>query len=105
MEQLQWLMYKLLESHFESQHNVIVSNKKINNEQLCQHRLHKSICSICSPNHVKPAPRCVPVSQTETRTVIGTFPTLEQINHVAGAVSESGFMGNWKRNLFVWYKW
>jgi hypothetical protein len=144
MEQLQWLMYKLLKDHFKSQHSVIASNKKINEEQLCQHRLHKSICSICSPNHVKPAPRCIPVPQTETRTAtgtlpapesffvglecipvlqtetrtaIGTLPTPEQINdeevymgrmqvnHVAGATSESGFMGNWKRNLFMWYKW
>lgn len=91
MEQLQWLMYKLLKDHFKSQHSVIASNKKINEEQLCQHRIHKSICSVCSPNHVKPTSRHTPTLQTETC--------------IADAASESGFMGNWKRNLFVWYKW
>lgn len=91
MEQLQWLLYKLLKDHFKSQHSVIASNDKINKEQLCQHLLHKSICSICSPNHVKPASRRIPVP--------------ENANHVDDATSEGGFMGNWKRNLFVWYKW
>jgi hypothetical protein len=145
MEQLQWLMYKLLKDHFKSQHSVIVSNKKINEEQLCQHILHTSICSICSPDHVKPTPRCIPVPlvksctpvpPAKSRTATGRLPTIEQINdeeifmgrmavpgsslrhyrasksrtkrdadHVTDATSESGFTGNWKRNIFLWYKW
>jgi hypothetical protein len=145
MEQLQWLMYKLLKDHFKSQHSVIVSNKKINEEQLCQHILHTSICSICSPDHVKPTPRCfpvppvrscTPVPPAQSCTATGRSPTIEQINdeeifmgrmvdpgsslrhcrasksrtkrdanRVTDATSESGFTGNWKRNLFLWYKW
>jgi hypothetical protein len=145
MEQLQWLMYKLLKDHFKSQHSVIVSNKKINEEQLCQHILHTSICSICSPDHVKPTPRCIPVPlvksctpvpPAKSRTATGRLPTIEQMNdeeifmgrmvvpgsslrhyrasksrtkrdadHVTDATSESGFTGNWKRNIFLWYKW
>lgn len=167
MEQLQWLIYKLLKAHFKAQHSIIASNKKINEEQLCEHKIHKSICSVCSPNHVKPVPRCTPIPQTEICTATGTLPkpeqtndeevhteviqlspdtgtvptpertddeevrtevvqvspdtgtlpTPEQINdgeghteeiqvsQVTGATSESGFMGNWKRNLFLWYKW
>lgn len=145
MEQLQWLMYKLLKDHFKSQHSVIVSNKKINEEQLCQHRLHTSICSTCSPNHVKPTPRCVPVPSIKSCTPVppaksctatGCSPTIEQMNdeeilmgrmvdpgsslrhhraskrrtkrdanRVTDATSESGFTENWRRNLFLWYKW
>lgn len=62
MEQLQWLVFKLIKDHFNSQNSVIASNEKINKEKLCQHRTHKSICSVCSPNHVKPQERCMPAT-------------------------------------------
>ena len=88
MEQLQWLIYKLLDDHFKSQHSVITGNEKINKEKLCKHRTHKSICSICSPNHIKPQAHHTPGDPD-----------------VLGVVSESGFMGGLKRNLFIWYKW
>lgn len=88
MEQLQWLIYKLLEDHFKSQHSVINSNEKINKEKLCQHRTHKSICSICSPNHIKPQERCMPVN-----------------TEVLGATSESGISAGFRRKIFLWYKW
>jgi len=117
MEQLQWLFFKLIKEHFESQHNVIDSNEKINAEEFCEHKVHKSICSICSPDHEKPAPRCVPISQPQAHNTIGILPTPEQINDeeifagrmlvpiVNDAISESGFAGNFRKNLFLWYKW
>lgn len=88
MEQLQWLVYKLIEDHFKSQYSVISSNEKINKEKLCQHRTHKSICSVCSPNHIKPQDRCMPVT-----------------TDVLGVTSESGLAGGWKRSMYTCYKW
>jgi len=88
MEQLQWLMYRLLDEHFETQHSVIRSNERISKEQLCQHVLHKSICSICTPNRIKPIPR-----------------RMSSQHNSVGAVSEVGLYTNWKRGFALWYKW
>jgi hypothetical protein len=90
MEQLQWLIYKLIEEHFTSQHSVVASNEKINKEKLCEHRTHKAICSVCSPGHVKPQQRCMPVNSPDP---------------ITGATSESGFARDYRRNLLYWYKW
>nr|APG76780.1 hypothetical protein 1 [Beihai picorna-like virus 25] len=56
MEQLQWLLYQLLSSHFKAQESVLLSNKRIHAEKLCVHKIHTSICSFCSPSHKKPTP-------------------------------------------------
>lgn len=90
MEQLQWLIYRLVDDHFQSQNSVITSNEKISKETICEHKVHKSICSICSPNHVKPNPRCILITAHR-----------EQI-----ATSESGFVGpHLRRKLYDWLKW
>jgi len=90
MEQLEWLMYSLIEKHYVAQNNVIRSNKSISKQNICEHRAHRSLCSTCTPNQIKPASLCIPVTSTDD---------------ISGATSESGIMGNWKRNLFLWYKW
>lgn len=94
MEQLQWLIFSLIKDHLKAQRSVLASNDKINKEQLCQHHLHKSICSVCSPDHIKPQSRRTPVPTRDINT-----------STVTDVSSESGPVVNWTKRLFTFYNW
>lgn len=65
MEELQILLYQQLKSHFKAQSSVVESNTKIGQNELCEHRVHSAICSICNPGIKKPAVMCQPCTDPE----------------------------------------
>lgn len=56
MEELQHLIFKLIQDHVKTQKSVVESNNNICHEILCEHHVHKAICSVCSPDHTPPNP-------------------------------------------------